>query len=67
MKKSMPIESLRKQLNTLVIARIVEGKTDPKIAERYTQTVAEIAKRTKQTPKRVRTQARRHVRSLELN
>jgi hypothetical protein len=62
MKTNKPIEALRNQLHKLVVARIVKGKAEG-TEERYAETVAEIARRTKQTPKVVRTKARRYARA----
>jgi hypothetical protein len=63
--KLVPIDTLRKRLHSLVRQRIVEEKIDdPKIAEKYSATVAELARRTKRDPKTIRTGARRKVRAI---
>ena len=61
--KSVSIDALHKRLVTLAKKRIVEEVSDDKIDARYTSTVAELAKRTKKSPKQIRTLARRRARA----
>lgn len=63
MSKITSINCLRKRLLFLATARVIEGKDDKKIASKYTETVAELAKRTRKPAKQIRTLARRRARA----